>query len=318
MIPRVSVIIPTYNHKELLVECLASLGKQTFKEIEVTVVDDGSTDGTAELLHQEHPKVRVVRLRANHGFCRAINAGIRTAATEYILLLNNDMTLEPDFVEKLVESADKGSAAMYAPFVLFRDDLTYVFSAGDRQLPNGRPESIGFRSLKGSFVEPDHIFGVSAGAALYRREVFDAVGLFDERFVAYFEDADFNFRTRLLGFDAQFVRDAVAYHVGSASLDGRLWWRSRQCFRNHALLVLKDFPGPLLLRFAPLILAERVHQAVRVLSSARGQFGLLRASLALVAAVFSILWAVPHCISEHRRIQRSRVISPAELRKLMG
>jgi hypothetical protein len=317
MIPRVSVIIPSYNRKDLLMECLASLAHQTCREIEVVVVDDGSTDGTVDLVHQRYPRTRIVRLRSNRGFCRAINAGIRTAATEYILLLNNDMTLDPEFIAKLVEAADSGSAAMYAPLVLFRDDLTYVYSAGDRQLANGRPEAIGFRSLERSFRDPDRIFGVSGGAALYRREVFETVGLFDERFIAYFEDADLNFRSRLMGLRAEFVREAVAYHVGSASLEGRLWWRSRQCFRNHALLVLKDFPGPLLLRYAPFIVVERIHQARRVVSSARTQFGLVRALLVLVGALFSTLWALPHCLKERRRIQRTRTVAPADLRRIL-
>ncbi|MFA6241625.1 MAG: glycosyltransferase family 2 protein, partial [Candidatus Hydrogenedentales bacterium] len=238
MTPRVCVIVPTWNHKELLGDCLHSLEAQTFDALEIVVVDDGSTDDTAEFVHRHFPKVRVIRQEKNRGFCAAVNAGIRTAATEFIILLNNDMTVHSKFVAWLVHAADTSDAALFAPLVLFRDDLTYIYCAGDRQLTNGRPESIGYRSFESGFQEPDEIFGVSAGAALYRREVFEQVGLFDEWFYAYFEDSDFSFRARLAGFKTKFVRAALAYHVGSASLEGRTWWRTRQCYRNHTMLVL--------------------------------------------------------------------------------
>ncbi|MBX7256854.1 MAG: glycosyltransferase family 2 protein [Candidatus Hydrogenedentes bacterium] len=317
MVPRVSVIVPTWNHKEMLGDCLYSLETQTYDAMEIVVVDDGSTDGTAEFVHLYFPGVRVIRQEKNRGFCAAVNAGIRSAATEYIILLNNDMTVHSKFVAWLVSAADSSNAALFAPLVLFRDDLTYIYCAGDMQLRNGRPESIGYRSFESGFQEPDEIFGVSAGAALYRREVFEQVGLFDERFHAYFEDSDFNFRARLAGFTAKFVRAALAYHVGSASLEGRTWWRSRQCYRNHALLVLKNFPLPVLIRNAPGILMERFNQTSRLLSSARAEFGLARALCILMKTWLSMMTAIPHCLAERRRIQRSRKISIPELNRLL-
>lgn len=316
--PTVSVVIPTWNRCGLLLECLASLDRQSFRDLEVVVVDDGSTDGTSETLRRERPELIVVTLERNEGFAKAINAGIGRATGEFLFLLNNDMTLEPDCLEKLLRTAESSSSDMMAPMVLWRDDPDVIYSVGDRLLRNFRPESIGFRASRAEFEPPSEVFGVSAGAGLFRRTVFDAVGLFDERFVAYFEDSDFCFRARLAGFRARACPEAVAYHVGSASLSGKTWWRSRQCFRNHALLVLKNVPAPLLLRLAPRILAERLHQARHCFSAARTEFGAVRAALVLIGALFSIWRQVPAMLLERRRMQRGRRIALKQLALLLS
>lgn len=313
MSARVSVVIPTWNHVDLLTECLESLRAQTYQDIEIIVADDGSTDGTAEVVKRRFPEVHLGPLPVNRGFCVAVNAGIREAHGEYIVLLNNDMTLDPRFLEQLVARADESDAAMFAPLVVWRDDPKAVYSAGDRQRVDGRPESIGFRRALSECVFTDEVFGVSAGAALYRREVFDTVGLFDEQYVAYFEDSDLNFRARLAGFHACFVREALAYHVGSASQGGRTWWRTRQCFRNHALLVIKNIPTPLLVRYLPLILVERLRGVGRVVASARTEFGLARAIGVLIGTGFEIVMLLPHALRERRRIQRARRLTPSQL-----
>lgn len=305
----------------MLAECLASIEAQAFRRFEIVVVDDGSTDGTAEYLEESWPQAHVVRLAENAGFCVAANAGIRESLRRQpggcLLLLNNDMTLAPDFLERLVEAARASDAAMFAPLVLFKGEPDRVYGAGDALSPGGRPESIGFRCPLAGFRAPGRVFGVSAGAALYRAQVFEQVGVFDERFVAYFEDCDLAFRARLAGFGAEFVPDAVAYHIGSASIEGRTWWRTEQCCRNHALLVVKNMPAPLLMRHAPAILAERIHQLRRVWTASRAAFGALRA-LGHLARTCAATWAaLPHALKERRRIQRTRTIAAADLDALL-
>lgn len=317
MSARVAVIIPTYNGKELLIACLRSLAEQTYSDMHVIVVDDGSEDDIGHALEADFPDVEWARLDRNSGFCVAINAGIRAASHEFVFLLNNDMTLKANCLERLVAEADRAGATMVAPLVLFRDDPSIVFSAGDRQRSDGRPESIGYRMPLPDFDFGEVPFGVSAGAALYRSALFDHIGLFDERFHAYFEDSDLNFRARLMGYEPFVVPDAVAYHVGSASLSGRTWWRARQCFRNHALLVIKNMPTRLLLRHAPNIIRERIHQARSLVSAARAEFGLVRACGILLATAVSIVGQFPHALSARRTIQRSRTIGNAALDALL-
>jgi len=318
MAARISIIIPSWNGKALLAACLESLRGQTWRDFEVLVVDDGSTDGTGEFVAQADPAVRVTRLPHNSGFCIATNTGIRESEGELVFLLNNDMTLAPDCLERLVGTLDVSAAAMAGPLVLWRDEPETVYSAGDLIRVNGRPENIGYRAPLTGFALPARVFGVSAGAALVRRSLLDEIGLLDERFGSYFEDADLCFRARLAGFEIALVPEARAYHVGSASLLGTSWKRARQCFRNHALLVIKNMPAPLLLRHGPAIARERLHQAARVVSSARCELGLLRALRVLASTALSLAHALPHALRERRRIQRVRRISPAQVEALLS
>jgi GT2 family glycosyltransferase len=316
--PHVTTVIPSWNGRELLVECIESLAAQTYEDTEVVVVDDGSTDRTGEAVAARFPKVTLERMPENTGFCVATNTGIRMARGELILLLNNDMTLEADFVERLVEAADVSDAAMFAPLVLWRDEPDVIYSAGDRQRSNGRPEPIGFRMPVSEFAFDEPPFGVTAGAGLYRRAVFDRVGLLDERFNCYFSDSDLSFRARLAGFEATFVREAVCYHVGSASLMGANWRRSRECCRNHALVVLKNMPASTLARHAPAVAAERLHQMRQVVSAVRCEFGLARALGILAGTWASTMAAAPHALRHRRSIQRNRVLNPGELDALLA
>lgn len=317
-IPTISIVIPTYNKTDLLQDCLRSIKQQTCTPDEVIVVDDASTEIIAGAVSEIFPAARVLRLENNSGFCVAINTGIRAAAGSHVFLLNNDMTLEPDCLERLVFVATLAPTAIVTPFVRFQAEPGIVFAAGDALLRNGRPVSIGFRKSCAGFQARSDVFGATGGAMLVPRDVFNTVGLFDERFVAYFEDADFSARARLAGYSCVLAADAFAKHVGSASLAGKTWWRSRQCFRNHALLVIKNFPASVLLRNFPVIVVERIHQARRVFSSARTEFGALHALVVLAGAALSLAAAIPHAVRERYRIQRTRRIGAAAFHALLS
>lgn len=308
----ISVIIPTWNKRALLEECLQSLDKQIRPADEILVVDDGSTDDTRAWLADHWSGVRVVALERNRGFAAAVNTGIREAAGDYLVLLNNDMTLDSQFLELLEKRANAG-VDMVAPLILWKDSPERIYAAGDRQRVNGRPEAIGFREARDSFQLPERIFGVSAGAALYRREVFDRVGLLDERFVAYFEDSDLSFRARLAGFTAELEPAAIAYHVGSASLGGKTWWRSRQCCRNHTLLVWKNMPARLIARHFIAIKREQWHQLAMAFRSARTEFGAMTAAWLILGIYADWLRLLIPMMATRRHIQRSRTLSVHDL-----
>lgn len=312
-----TVIVPTLNHRDYLATCLLSLQKQTYKVFDTLVVDDGSSEDIQGFVEQEFPGVRVLRLARNRGFAAAVNAGIREVGTRRVMLLNNDMTLGETCIEELLECMERTGAEMVAPLVLWKDQPQTVYSAGDLQRVNGRPESVGFRRPANEFEAKLDVFGVSAGAALYAREVFTRIGLFDERFIAYFEDSDLNFRARLAGFRAVCATGAKAFHVGSGSLHGRNWWRARQCFRNHALLVLKNVPLPLLLRYGPVILRERFHQMHSAFSAARADFGFWNAVRVLGSAVVELAMLLPYALRKRRVVQKLRTIPLKDLTALL-
>lgn len=277
MAASLTVVIPTYNRTDLLAECLASLAAQTLRDVDVIVVDDASPEDVAGCVTHAYPSARVIRRSENGRFARAANHGIRATDTEYIMLLNDDMTLAPNCIDLLMKTLQKRNAAMACPLVLFRDQPDTIYSAGDRLTRGGRPESIGFRQHREEFAFDRNPWGVSAGAAIYKRELFDSIGYFDETFVAYFEDADLCMRARHAGVSAVCVPEAVAYHVGSASQMGSTAWRTRQCYRNHALLVAKNWTASERIARAPWILAERVHQTRRVIGVHRAERGLAHA-----------------------------------------
>ncbi len=316
--PTVSVVIPTWNRQDLVRDCLASLAEQTCVPDEIVVVDDGSTDGTADIVAAEFPAVHLVALPENGGFARAVNAGLRAATGDWIFLLNNDMTLDPACIVRMLECAETTGADMIAPLVLWRDDPATIYSAGDLIAQGGRPVACGFRAPREGFTMPDEIFGVSGGAGMFRRDVFDRVGLLDESFGAYFEDADLCFRARLAGFTAALAPAAIAYHIGSASIAGKTWWRSQQCFKNHALLVIKNYPAPFLRRHGRALIAEHFHQKRQCFRALRTEFGALFASWMTITTWCRILGALPSVLAERKIIQSARTISDEELTRLLA
>ncbi len=313
-----SVVIPTFNHSSLLRDCLAWLVPQLPKDSEVIVVDDASTEDIAAALAEDFAMVRVVRLNRNRGFAVAANTGIRATTGEWVLLLNNDVTLAPDCIARMMVAVKENEADMAAPLLLWRDDPTTIYSAGDQICLDGRPEAIGFRTPREGFDFTASPFGVTAACGLYHRRVFETVGLLEESFVAYFEDADLSFRARLAGFRAIVVPEAVAWHVGSASIQQNTWWRSAQCYRNHALLVVRCFPWSLLLRNLDAITHERAHQRGMMFSSARAHGGALMATLVTLRYMAWLAVSLPQAILQRRRIQRCRSITNDDLMQLLS
>lgn len=312
-----TIIVPTYNQSALLTECLESLAVQTLQDFDVVVVDDGSSEDIASAVSAACPTARVIRLDTNEGFARAANAGLKSSSAERLMLLNNDMTLEPNCLEKLIAAMDDSGVEMVTPLVLFRDEPETIYSAGDLLRTSGRPESIGFRCPRDGFEHPTQVFSVTGGAGIYARAVFDTVGYLDETFVAYFEDSDLGFRAQLAGFGAACAPEAVAYHVGGASLGGRTTWRTRQCARNHLLLIMKNMPFSLIIRLAPSIIKEHFHQLGRVISSVRAESGLLKGLAEVVRVRWEVLRLIPHAFRERRRIKRARKITNQEVRSML-
>jgi GT2 family glycosyltransferase len=241
--PTTAVVIPNWNGMRWLADCLRSLAEQTRSPAETIVVDNGSTDGSLELLRAHEPGVTVVSLATNTGFAHAVNRGIEAASAELVVLLNNDVILEPDWLERMVAAieSDPRAASVASKMVdLAHPDLLY--DAGDVLRRDGACEQRGrFERDDGRFDLPGEVFGACAGAAIYRRGAVLAVGGFDERFFTYIEDVDLALRLRLAGWGCLY-EPAVARHAGEGSsveLSNPLtYWVER----NTLLLIAKTFP----------------------------------------------------------------------------
>jgi len=256
--PRVEVVIPTHDRRDLVQSCLSALARQTYRDFRSVVVDDGSGDGTADAVRREFPDTRVVALPRNRGFAAAVNAGIRTSPSELVAILNNDAEAEPGWLGSLVRALDRlpdvdGAASL----VLRADEPLTIDAAGDGMSGLFIPYPVGSNERDdGRFDRERSVLAVSGCAALFRRDLFDAIGFFDESFFAYFEDADFSLRAILDGRRFVFVPEGRVRHVGAASTGGRFSPASvRLSTRNLLFTLAKNLPTPLLVRSIPRIAA---------------------------------------------------------------
>ncbi|GAP63696.2 hypothetical protein ARMA_2119, partial [Ardenticatena maritima] len=199
--PLVSVVIPNWNGKHHLEACLPSLFAQTYRPFEVIVVDNGSTDGSVEWLATVWPQVRVVAFPQNRGVVAAFNAGVQAARGELIALLNNDTEQEPDWLERFVAGLLRHSdAGMAACKIRLWDDRTRLHTAGDTMSRDAQPGNRGvWEPDDGRFDREEYVFAPCGAAALYRRALFEDVGLFDQRLGSYLEDVDLAFRAQWRG-----------------------------------------------------------------------------------------------------------------------
>jgi GT2 family glycosyltransferase len=310
--PLASVIVPSLNGAYLLPDCLDSLARQTYPNVEVIVADGASTDGTADLLRDRFADVRLLRLRRNGGFAGNVNAGLRAARGEVLCLLNNDARAEPEWVEASVQTltsrADVGSVASK---VLFSNGQT-INSAGDLFCRDGAPRQRGNGQVDGSvWDEPAAVFGAMGGAAAYRRAMLADVGLLDEQFFMYLEDVDLAFRAQLRGWSCLYEPRARVLHQGGASGGGKL--ESYCNGRNLIRLLVKDLPTPLLLRMLPAIVTFQLRRARAALSAWRGS-----AARATLRGQLAGLAGLPGHVADRASIQRRRCIADEALYALFS
>ncbi len=247
---RVSVVVVNFNGARLLDDCLCSLSQQIYRSFEVVFVDNGSTDDSLSKARRLLPGIRCVPLSENRGFAGGANAGIRAACGEHVILLNNDTLVAPDFLEELVLAADQNPRiGMVAPKILNYSDRTLIDSVGGlllcrqgKALGRGRGERD-----HGQYDKIHEVLMPCGCAALYKRALFEDVGLLDERFFAYCEDSDLGLRARWAGWEAVSAPRAVVYHKYSATAGSRSSLKMYLTERNHYWLALKNYPLRLLL-----------------------------------------------------------------------
>ncbi|TVQ42168.1 MAG: glycosyltransferase family 2 protein [Wenzhouxiangella sp.] len=266
----VSLIIPNWNGAHHLVECLDSLKPQCGAEVEVVVVDNASSDDSIRLLEEQYPWVRLIRLDDNLGFSAAVNAGIRATSAPLIVLLNNDTRAAPDWLEKLVNGLlARPEASFAACKMLLFDPPHAIDSAGDRfSLLTGTGINIGAGEPAEACADPAWVFGACAGAAIYRRSLFDDIGLFDEDFFLVFEDVDLDMRAQVAGHRCLYLPDAVVYHKRGASTDNSSRQVAARSWRNLIWVAGKNLP-PLLLTWWSLVFTAKLVRMVLVSVAAR-------------------------------------------------
>lgn len=312
MTPRVTVVILNWNGERFLKTCLGSLQEQTFKDFGTVMVDNGSADDSVELVSRDFPEVEVVPMKGNQGFSAAVNAGIQASDTELVALLNNDTESDSGWLEALVRSVDAHpEAGFFASKLVDFHERRILDGAGDALRRSGLPYRLGHGERdRGQYDEPRYVFGACAAAALYRREMLQEIGLFDEDFFAYCEDGDLNFRAQLAGYRCLYVPKAVVYHVGSASTGGkRSPTATRLGTRNGLWLLVKNLPAPLVPVFLPFFVLGQLSRLIVTTAS-----GVWRAH---VTGLVEAIRLLPLMLRKRREVQKSRRVSVGYVRWLL-
>jgi len=371
---KASVIIANWNGRRLLGECLEALKRQTFRDFEVIVVDNGSTDGSVDFLRENYSDfVIVLPQEKNLGFGAANNIGIRKAEGKYIALLNNDAVPDERWLEELVNAAESdgkrratgngqqatggmgrvklkleglegrayGGGApgweittrvrkseyrpvgMFASKILNYDNRDIIDNVGHLLYPDGLNRGHGrLEKDDGRYDQPAEALFPSGCAALYRKEMFDRIGLFDEDFFAYGDDTDIGLRARMAGWGCWYVPTAVVYHKYSATAGEYSALKAFLVERNRVFVALKYFPALMLFLSPWFTLKRLILQAYGAIAGkgAAGEFtkhGSLASLLwVLVKAYFSALWHMPKMLGRRFALKKTAKLSPHEIRQL--
>ena len=322
--PLVSAIVVNWNGADCLEACLGSLLSQTWSALEIIVVDNGSSDGSRELLRARYgSRITLIESPVNLGFAGGNNLAIRAAKGAYVALLNNDAVASPGWIEALVEAAEADPRiGMCASKVLVLGGNGLIDSAGLLMSADGIGRGRGRLELDGeTYAEAQDALVPSGCAALYRRAMLDEIGLFDEDFFAYCEDSDLGLRGRLAGWSCRYVPIAVVHHAYSRSTAPYSTFKAFHVERNRCFVVLKCFPASAMLASVPYTVARYALQAWGAVTR-RGAAARLteRTSAPALAMLLLRAWGAalvlaPRMLARRHRQRALRRLTTAEWRR---
>jgi GT2 family glycosyltransferase len=289
--PVISVIIPNWNGKRFLVECIDSLRAQSFHDFEVILVDNGSTDGSAEFVEERYGDwIRIIRNKKNLGFAGGNNVGIRAARGDYIVLLNNDTWTDPHWLEELVKATQSDPpVGMWGSKVCSFYQRDRIEGVGELIYWDGLCRARGqYEHDRGQYNAIEEILFPPGCGAMYRKSLFDGMGLFDEDFFAYADDSEIGIRARLAGWKCLYVPRAVVYHKNSGTAGQYSPLKAFYVERNRLWITIKYFPLPLLLLSIFFTFYRYAFQAYGALThqGAAGKFTQIYSPLKLVGILF--------------------------------
>lgn len=324
--PQLSIIVLNWNGLGFLDSCLESVGRQTRVDaIELIVVDNGSTDGSAELVSESFPDARLLKLDHNTGFCHGNNVGMAEASGDLILLLNNDAELAPDFVERLLEGASEyPEHGMFAAKVQQYDRREFFDSTGLLVYPDGVCRSRGWLEKDlGQYDAVEEVLGPNGCAAVYRRAMLDDVGGFDESYFAYLEDLDLAMRGQLRGWRCLYLPSLNALHKKSMTSGNHSAFKAYHVERNRIWNAFRLLPLRLLV-LSPFYTAIRYVAQGCATATGKGISGQFRRDYSRGALAWILLRAyvaafrrLPQVWKDRREIQKRRKVGVVEVYRIM-
>jgi len=301
--PQVTIVIPNWNNMRWLPGCLDGLSEQRYRDFQIILVDNGSTDGSVAFVRKHYPQVQILTFAKNRGFAPAVNAGIQQSRSRYVALLNTDTIPRPNWLHCLMETMESSppDVGCLAPKMLKLGDPNVIDDAGDILSWYGSARKRGMGEPADTYTKVEQVFSACAGAALYRRAFLEDVGGFDESFTSYLEDIDLGLRGCLMGYRCLYVPGAEVLHQSHGSGIAR----SRYVYlmtRNRLRLLTKNIPLPLLLKHVWTLLHGQLYF-----------FLVYKKPVHSIAGTLAWFIDLRYILRQRRDIQRKRRISNREL-----
>lgn len=317
-----SIIIVNWNGKNWLKECLNSLSNQSFKDFEIIIVDNGSTDGSVEFIRSQYPECRLISNNFNKGFARGNNQGIKIAKGKYIVLLNNDAQADPNWLSELVTVAEEDpSIGMVASKIYLYGYQKAIDNVGHLIYLDGLNRGKGRLEIDhGQYDKKEEALFPSGCAALYRKEMLDEIGLFDEDFFAYGDDTDIGLKAKLAGWKCVYAPRAIVYHRYSQSSGAYSPLKAFYVERNRIWISVKYFPLSILLISPFFTFLRLLLQAYGVFSGqgAAGKFSQKYSPFLLLIilwkAYFSAIKGLPQMWRKRSEIKKITRVTPEEIK----
>jgi len=325
--PDISIVVVNWNRCDYLRACLASLAAQRGVDFETIVVDNGSSDGSAEMARSEFG-VHVIANAANLGFCAANNQAFAAARGRFIALLNNDAEAAPDFLANLRRAFDTApDIGMAAAKVLVWEDprrIDRIDKVGHLIYPDGQNRGRGTGEIdRGQYDREEECLWPDGSAGMYRKAMLEAIGGFDEDFFMFADDAELGLRARIAGWHCLYMPGAVVRHHRGGSIDAGSIERIFLIERNRVLLAAKLFPWSLLV-LNPYYFALRLAGGVVAAAGGKGEMarfpGLankLRLAWTILRADLAALRLLPRMLRKRRDVRRIARLTPAQIRRLI-
>jgi GT2 family glycosyltransferase len=319
-LPLISTVILNWNGKEYLYPCLQSVKGQTYPNIEIILVDNASTDGSVDYIKNLFPDLRLFINHKNMGYGGGNNRGISEARGRYIFVLNSDTEIEKECVEALWRCIETGlRIGVTTPKIVLYDRRDTIDAAGLTIYPDGLSIGRGRLEPQEKYNQREEVFFGSGCASLFRKEMLEEIGLFDEDFFAYAEDTDLGWRARLARWKSYYVPEAVVYHHHSKKFGTYSPLKAFLVERNRIWVAWKNFPLPILYLWPFYTLWRYFYQGIGALiqRGASGRFGQESSPFLLIfilmKAYLSGLRGLPAILRKRKEVQTKKRMSNWEV-----
>lgn len=259
----ITIVIPNYNGEKYLRTCIESIFAQDYSDYEIIIIDNDSTDSDYKWI-ENYGEIKFKRLNKNYGFSRAVNEGIQMARGKYVLLLNNDTQLCPEFLKPMYDAMEEDCNVFGISSKMIQyHNKELIDDAGDAYTLLGWAYKRGDGKSIKEYEKKERVFSACAGAALYRKSVFEEIGYFDESFFAYMEDVDISYRANIYGYKNIYLPEAKVYHIGSATSGSKYNdFKVKLAARNNLYVPYKNMPAIQLIINLPFLLIGILVKAI--------------------------------------------------------